>query len=368
MKESFHRFVTSRWFIRFLSLFAFAAIGGSFALNALAFDTDDPAESAWGTLNFFDGSTVTCQLTDANSLFVGSVPNVIIAQVGPITCSHIPDVGPVQSGLVTLSPPGITATQVTAGSCKTDQKAGTSVLNFASQCGTGADVTFKFTWISGPLAGQTYQGGGVATLTTPQCNTQFPATAPFAKGQLVSAQLSYEQKNCQGPEHHSTPFNFRTCTDSVLNNSGPATCIDVTHVGTASLIQFRTVTADTRDSVNSPGCPGAAGVLKVTLNGADLSAAGFSAATVNQNSFTVGPPDNPFLFNIPAPDVVFGPANPFQQDGISDVQVTFPRCIGQGGTVSVIDNSGFVTVTGLTLGTVSERFAGSAQAKITSGN
>src|SRR5262249_37534000 len=208
------RFVTGRRFVRFLSLVAFAAVGGSFALNALAFDTDDPAESPFGTLNLFDGSTVTCQLTDANSLFVGTVPNVIIAQraVGSITCSHFPDTGPVQTGQVDLALPGISATNVTAGSFKTNQQAGTYVREFASQCGTGADVTFKFTWISGPMAGQTYQGGGAATLTTSQCNTQFPTAAPFAKGQLVSAQLSYDQKNCQGPEHHSTPFNFRTCT------------------------------------------------------------------------------------------------------------------------------------------------------------
>src|SRR4030095_9560433 len=98
---------------RLFSLLAFAAIGGSFALNAFAFDTDDPAESVWGTLDFPNGSTVRCQLNDTNSLFVGSVPDVIIAQVGPITCSHIENGVVTASGQVTLVPPGIKATQVT---------------------------------------------------------------------------------------------------------------------------------------------------------------------------------------------------------------------------------------------------------------
>src|SRR5262249_15759641 len=159
------------WFVSFLSMLAFAAIGGSFALNALAFDTTDPAESVWGPLGLPNGSTVRCQLNDTNSLFVGNVPStgapgtVLIHQVGPITCTYLADDGITVpgSGGVTLDAPGIVATGVTAGSCVPHNTAGTSERNYASVCGVGTpgpDVTFKFTWnagATGGLAGQTFQ-------------------------------------------------------------------------------------------------------------------------------------------------------------------------------------------------------------------
>src|SRR5262249_21665823 len=160
----------------------------------------------------------------------------------------------------TLDAPGIVATGVTAGSCVPHNTAGTSERNYASVCGVGTpgpDVTFKFTWnagATGGLAGQTFQGGGATNLTTTKCATQFPATADqvFAISQLVSAKLSYDGTQCQAPGHHSSPFNFRACTDTEIRDPNApvaATCQKVhgnpQEATVPNLLQLHKVTAST---------------------------------------------------------------------------------------------------------------------------